>query len=137
MRFLLAALTGCLLTTTASLQTVDSFAEVKKAAQAGDAKAQFRLGQAYQDGDVGTPQDDTQACRWFERAAYLPDCHGLASSRRRPCAVSGAERIVPKRAGDDGSSRTLAPAEVLAAAARTATSTAASRPLARAAINEP
>src|SRR3954466_812766 len=72
MRLLVAALTGGLLTVVASAQTVPPSAEIKeiqKAAEGGNAPAQFRLGQAYQDGDVGTPQNDTEACRWFQRAA--------------------------------------------------------------------
>src|SRR3954447_12073272 len=69
MQLLLAALTGILLPPVASAQAADPFAEVKKAAEAGDAPAQFRLGQAYQDGAIGTPQNDTEACRWFQRAA--------------------------------------------------------------------
>lgn len=75
MCYLVAVLFAGLLAITASTQTTDPFADVKKAAEAGDPAAQFRLGIAYRDSDVGIPQSDTDACRWFLRAAnagYAP-----------------------------------------------------------------
>ena len=42
--------------------------ELRKSAEAGDASAQFRLGQLYDEG-TGVPQDYGQAMEWFEKAA--------------------------------------------------------------------
>lgn len=42
--------------------------ELRKSAKAGDASAQFRLGQLYDEG-TGVPQDYGQAKEWFEKAA--------------------------------------------------------------------
>ena len=42
--------------------------ELRKAAEAGEASAQFRLGQLYDEG-TGVPQDYGQAKEWFEKAA--------------------------------------------------------------------
>jgi TPR repeat protein len=40
--------------------------ELRKPAEAGDASAQFRLGQLYDEG-MGVPQDYRQAKEWFEK----------------------------------------------------------------------
>jgi TPR repeat protein len=48
--------------------TSDDVAALRVKAEAGDAEAQFQLGDAYQKGE-GTHQDDTQAARWFQDAA--------------------------------------------------------------------
>ena len=50
---------------TAELGYVDS---LKKAAEQGDAEAQFFLGHLYDDGD-GVPEDDAEAVRWYRKAA--------------------------------------------------------------------
>jgi TPR repeat protein len=42
--------------------------ELRKSAESGDASAQFRLGQLYDEG-TGVPQDYGQAKEWFEKAA--------------------------------------------------------------------
>jgi TPR repeat protein len=42
--------------------------EMVQRAESGDAKAQFELGRAYEDGK-GVPQDDDQAAGWFHKAA--------------------------------------------------------------------
>jgi TPR repeat protein len=44
----------------------------RKAADKGDAKAQFNIGLMYANGD-GVPQDDTQAVTWFRNAAGQGD----------------------------------------------------------------
>ena len=49
-----------LLSGVALAQTAQEVAALRKAAQAGDANAQFNLGVMYADGR-GVPQDDTQA----------------------------------------------------------------------------
>ncbi len=43
------------------------FAELQRAAEAGDAEAQFRLGRAYEDGD-GAPKNDDLAAKWYRKA---------------------------------------------------------------------
>ena len=43
-------------------------AELEKRAQAGDANAQFALGQAYDFGN-GIPQNEQQACLWYRKSA--------------------------------------------------------------------
>jgi hypothetical protein len=42
--------------------------QLTKAAEAGDAKAEFDLGRAYEDGK-GMPQDDAMAAEWFRKSA--------------------------------------------------------------------
>ena len=44
----------------------------RKAAEQGDAKAQFNLGVMYMDGR-GVAQDDRQAVAWFQKAAAQGD----------------------------------------------------------------
>ncbi len=45
-----------------------SASELVQHAKSGDAKAQFELGRAYEDGK-GMPQDDTLAAEWFRKSA--------------------------------------------------------------------
>jgi TPR repeat protein len=47
----------------------ESAAQLRAAADRGDAQAQFRLGQLYKFGDNGLPKDDTQAALWYRKAA--------------------------------------------------------------------
>ncbi|HEY1937640.1 MAG TPA: tetratricopeptide repeat protein [Candidatus Angelobacter sp.] len=49
-------------------QTPSDTAQLQKAAERSDAKSQFELGQAYENGR-GLPQDDTAAAEWFRKAA--------------------------------------------------------------------
>ncbi len=49
-------------------KTWDSFDEMRKAAEEGDAQAQSYLGVSYQNGQ-GATQDYTEAVKWFRRAA--------------------------------------------------------------------
>jgi adenylate cyclase len=60
--------------------------ELRRAANAGFAKAQYALGKAYRDG-VATSPDPRAAARWFERASR---------AMRRPSATSGCS--TPKAA---------------------------------------
>ena len=46
----------------------DEFEITKKAAERGDAVAQFNLGIMYRNGE-GVPEDDAEAARWYRRAA--------------------------------------------------------------------
>lgn len=46
----------------------DPFVELRKAAEQGDAEAQFSLGFMYT-GGLGVPQDDAQAITWYRKAA--------------------------------------------------------------------
>jgi TPR repeat protein len=54
----------------ASVSTVEpeTIARYRKAAEQGDAKAQFLLGEAYHDGD-GVTENDTEAVKWWRKAA--------------------------------------------------------------------
>ena len=113
----LTAWSGPVLAETAQAVPPEDLTAVPAQAESGDAKAQSQLGTYYSEGP--------------------PESQDFASSRRRPAAVRTAVRTAPALGAGEGSSLTLAPAEVLVADARAATSTAASRPLARAAINEP
>ncbi|MGC2698226.1 MAG: tetratricopeptide repeat protein [Candidatus Angelobacter sp.] len=45
-----------------------SVASLRQRAESGDARAQFELGRAYEDGK-GVAQDDTRAAEWFRKAA--------------------------------------------------------------------
>ena len=49
-----------------------SFDDLKKAAEAGDASAQFSLAVMYQSGD-GAPKDPLKAVEWYTRAANQGD----------------------------------------------------------------
>ena len=46
----------------------DKFAEVKRKAESGDAKAQFGLARMYYNGD-GITKDDAKAVEWYQKAA--------------------------------------------------------------------
>ena len=52
----------------------DNFAETKKKAEAGDAKAQRTLGFIYVNGE-GVPSDYAEAVKWFRKAAYQKDAY--------------------------------------------------------------
>jgi TPR repeat protein len=51
---------------------------LQQRANAGDAKAQFELGRAYEDGK-GVPQDDGKAVEWFRKAAEQGDAQAQNS----------------------------------------------------------
>lgn len=57
--------------------TPASFPALERA-QAGDAQAQFELGQAYEDGK-GVPQDDDRAAEWFRKSAEQGNAQGQNS----------------------------------------------------------
>ncbi|MCX7007514.1 MAG: tetratricopeptide repeat protein [Kiritimatiellaeota bacterium] len=46
---------------------------LRRAAELGDAKAQFKLGAAYLDGGHGVPQDYTEAVKWFRKGMEQGD----------------------------------------------------------------
>ncbi len=46
---------------------VEAFQRYRKAAEQGDAEAQYVLGERYSRGQ-GVPRDDDEAIRWYERA---------------------------------------------------------------------
>jgi TPR repeat protein len=50
----------------------DAVKEVRKAAEKGEAKAQFKLGDAYREGK-GAPKDETEAGKWYRKAAEQGD----------------------------------------------------------------
>ena len=62
---LLAGVVGCDATPE---EPVSEFDVTLKAAEQGDATAQFLLGYMYEVGD-GVPEDDTEAVKWFRKAA--------------------------------------------------------------------
>ena len=62
---LLAGFAGCDATPE---EPVSEFDVTLKAAEQGDANAQFLLGYMYEVGD-GVPEDDTEAVKWFRKAA--------------------------------------------------------------------
>ena len=57
-------------------------AETRKAAEGGDARAQYLLGMAYAEGS-GVRQENAEAFRWFMKAAEL----GLAEAQSRVAAM--------------------------------------------------
>ena len=59
-----------------TLFAAQDFAATKKAAEGGDAEAQFRLGRMYADGK-GVKQDYKQAVEWYRKAAE----QGLANAQ--------------------------------------------------------
>ena len=74
------------LCTFASAQSND-LKSVRAAAERNDAAAQYRLGIAYLDGDVGIEQNAAEACRWFRRSAeagYAPAQNNFAA-----CLMNG------------------------------------------------
>ena len=68
--------------------------DVRKLADQGDADAQWDMGYRYHNGQ-GVPQDDAQAVRWFQRAAY----QGHVNSQATLGAYYWAGRGVPKDLG--------------------------------------
>ena len=48
----------------------------RKAAEHGYAKAQFRLGRMYENGQ-GVPQDDVEALKWYRKAAEKGDAEAI------------------------------------------------------------
>ncbi len=60
----------------------NNVASSRKAAEPGDAKAQYKLGRSYYNGQ-GVPQDYAQAANWFRKGAergYAPAQNGLGAS---------------------------------------------------------
>ena len=55
-----------------------AFREIKPLAEQGDAFAQYSLGIMYKEG-TGVPQNDTEAVKWFRKAAEQSD-----SARQTP-----------------------------------------------------
>ena len=53
-----------------------SFQEISKAAEAGDAHAEYKLGKMYLYGDA-VPEDTEEAIKWFQKSAE----HGDASAQ--------------------------------------------------------
>ena len=51
-----------------SILVAGDFETTKKAAEQGDAEAQYNLGVMYANGD-GLPEDDAEAVRWYRMAA--------------------------------------------------------------------
>ena len=47
---------------------MSSLTDIRKAAEQGDAEAQFNLGCMYDDGE-DVPEDDTEAVKWYRKAA--------------------------------------------------------------------
>ncbi|MGL6124676.1 MAG: tetratricopeptide repeat protein, partial [Shewanella sp.] len=66
--FIAVAFTASLSVTPAVVQAEDSFVATQKAAEQGDASAQFNLAYAYDEGE-GVPQDLSQALHWYTKAA--------------------------------------------------------------------
>jgi len=64
----LGVLVANVLTATSDAQTAN-LNQLRAAAEQNDATAQYRLGLAYQDGDIGITPDAREACRWFGRSA--------------------------------------------------------------------
>jgi len=58
--------------------TVKSFQEIKKAAEQGEAKSEFNLGNAYKYG-LGVPVNDGEAVRWFRKSADQGDAMAQCS----------------------------------------------------------
>jgi len=58
-----------------SAQSQPSFSELKAKAESGDAQAQVKVGLAYASGN-GVPVDDSDAVRWFHKAAEQGDATG-------------------------------------------------------------
>jgi uncharacterized protein len=65
----------------------DDLARIRAAADANDSAAQYRLGMAYQDGDIGIKPDASAACRWFERSAQSG--YAQAQNALGGCYMSG------------------------------------------------
>ena len=76
-------------------KTWNSFDEMRKAAEEGDAQAQSYLGVSYQTGQ-GVPQDYQEAVKWFRRAAIQNDT--VAQCYLGFCFLSG--QGVPQELGE-------------------------------------
>ena len=63
---------------TAAVFAADDFAETKKKAEAGDAWAQFNLGNMYSEGE-GVPKDSAEAVNWYRKAAEQGDAMALGT----------------------------------------------------------
>jgi hypothetical protein len=59
----------------------------KEAAISGDERAQFTLGNAYQCGEYGLPQDHAEAAKWYRKAAEQN--HGTAQLSLGVCLADG------------------------------------------------
>lgn len=72
-----------------------AFAELQRAAEAGDAWAQLNLGAAYDHGLAGVPRDPSLALQWYRKAAE----QGLAKAQFNlaHCLVVGCDGTVDAR----------------------------------------
>ena len=91
---LLSTLCGVLLAIPAIGHTQDAptpeeIADVRKAAEQGDAEAQTRLAYFYDTGR-GVPKDYGQALIWYRKAADQGDATRTARSVTRPFASAGS-----------------------------------------------
>jgi TPR repeat protein len=81
---------------TAPIQYPD-FKTVQKAAQGGNAHAQFQLGALYADGKGGVSQDYAKALQWFKKAADQGHAAGQFSlARMHVEGLGGAPRDINK-----------------------------------------
>jgi membrane associated rhomboid family serine protease len=55
----------------------EAFADYRKAAELGDALAQYHLGKLYATGDMGLPKDTVQALYWYRKLALQGDADSL------------------------------------------------------------
>ena len=62
----------CVLGLMVSVAFAESIDETRKKAEAGDAIAQFNLGNMYRKGD-GVPKDSAEAVKWYRKAAEQGD----------------------------------------------------------------
>lgn len=84
----------------------DRFAQIKRAAEQGDATAQFQLAAIYQEGR-GVVQSDQSAIKWYERAAeqgHAPAQFYLGRFYEQEGAVQDYKKAVKwyRKAGEQG-----------------------------------
>ena len=73
---------------------------IRKAAEQGNADAQWGLGEKYENGE-GVPQDYAQAFVWYRKAAdqndlYVKDRDALAA-KMTPAQIAEAQRLARER----------------------------------------
>ncbi len=66
--------------------------EIRKKAEGGDAAAQNKMGEIYQNGLKGVQQNDTLAFEWFQKSADNGDSNGQSNLGHVYCAGKGVRK---------------------------------------------
>ena len=74
----------------------DPIETLRKAAEQGDADAQYDFGMLYANGKGGVPEDHAEAFKWFHKAASVENPGRRAIHRAPDAGCTGGRDLVPR-----------------------------------------